>query len=62
MSLNTSALEGAFYRVTFDCHEQPLPLSEGFHADLLQILHGEREEGLHGHGMHRLWNTESLLL
>ena len=41
------------------CHEQLLPNGHGFNAQLLQLIHGKREECLYVHRMVDFMQNES---
>ena len=45
--------------LTLYCHEQLLPNGHGFQAQLLQLIHGEREECLYVHRMVDFMQNES---
>ena len=46
-------------KLTLYCHEQLLPGGHGFNAQLLQLIHGKREECLYVHRMVDFMQNES---
>ena len=63
--LVSMSIEGLFttnictLTLTLYCHEQLLPNGHGFHAQLLQLIHGKREEYLYVHRMVDFMQNES---